>query len=171
MKHPFIPDIMFDSIFDIAPGYLTANGIRAVVLDIDNTLVTYGMPEPTEEVMTWINSLRQHDIAIALASNNNKERVELFNRKLDAFATYKSGKPAPRAVLAACRHFGVSAQEIAVIGDQIFTDILCARRAGAMAILVVPLKYSENLFFRFKRQMEKPFIRAYRRREEKKPKE
>lgn len=170
MKHPFIPDIMFDSIYDIAPDYLLSEGIRAVVLDIDNTLVTYGMPEPTKEVTEWIDALQRAGISVALASNNGRERVELFNKNLGVFATYKSGKPSPRAVLAACGHFGVMPEQTAVIGDQIFTDVCCAKRAGAFSILVVPLPYDENLFFKCKRLMEKPFIRAYRRKNETKQK-
>lgn len=163
--HPFIPDIMFESILDITPEYLLSHGLHAVVLDIDNTLVTYGMPEPTEEVAEWISRLRENGISVAIASNNNKERVERFNRTLSVFVTYKSGKPSPRAVLAASHHFGVTPKEIAVIGDQIFTDVFCARRAGAFAVLVTPLPYKENLFFKFKRLMEKPFIRAYRKKD------
>ncbi len=168
MKHPFIPDIMFDSIHDITPDYLLSKGIRAVVLDIDNTLVTYGMPEPTAEVTNWIEALQAKGISVALASNNGRERVERFNKKLGVFTTYKSGKPSPRAVVASCGHFGVRPEETAVIGDQIFTDVCCAKRAGALAILVTPLPYDENLFFKFKRLMEKPFIRAYRRKQERK---
>lgn len=163
-NNPFIPDIMFDSVHDISPAYLTDRGIRVAVLDIDNTLVTYGMPEPTKEILTWIETLRDGGISIAIASNNNKERVERFNRTLSAFVTYRSRKPSPRAVHAACRHFGVTPAQVAVIGDQIFTDVLCARRAGAYAILVTPLPYKENFFFKCKRLMEKPFIRAYQRK-------
>lgn len=163
-KNPFIPDILLDSVYEISPEFLTARGIRAVVLDIDNTLVTYGIPEPTEEVLTWIRSLLDSGIFIAIASNNSRERVERFSKTLSAFVIYRSRKPSPRAVLAACRHFGTTPAQTAVIGDQIFTDILCARRAGAFAILVKPLPYKENFFFKCKRLMEKPFIWAYRRK-------
>lgn len=165
MKHPFIPDILLPSIYEITAESLAEQGIRAVVLDIDNTLVTYGVPEPTKEVAAWIRALRDGGIHVAIASNNNRERVERFNRELRVFVTYKSGKPSPRSVLAACRHFGVTPQETAVIGDQIFTDVLAARRAGAFAILVTPLPYPENAFFKCKRFLEKPFIRAYHKRE------
>lgn len=165
-KNPFIPDIMFNSVFDITPNELSQRGVRAVVLDIDNTLVTYGMPEPTEEVCRWIRSLQDAGIPAALASNNKKERVEQFNKRLEIFATYKSGKPSARAVFAACRHFAVEPSDVAVIGDQIFTDVLCAHRAGALAILVSPLPYRENLFFRCKRALEKPFIHAYHKQQE-----
>ena len=160
----FIPDVMFDSVHDISPSYLAERGIRVAVLDIDNTLVTYGMPEPTKEILAWIEALRAGGISVAVASNNSQERVERFNRTLSAFVTYRSRKPSPKSVYAACRHFGVTPAQTAVIGDQIFTDVLCARRAGAFAILVTPLPYKENFFFKCKRLMEKPFIRAYRRK-------
>lgn len=163
-NYSFVPDMMFDRAFDITAADLQNKGIRAVVLDIDNTLVTYGVAEPTEEVLNWIDSLREAGLLVAIASNNHAPRVELFNKKIGAFATCESKKPFARSVKAACAHFGVKANEVAVIGDQIFTDIWCARNAGALAILVKPIPYPENLFFKCKRVLEKPFIRAYQRK-------
>ena len=163
-NYSFVPDIMFESALDITPELLIEKGIRAVVLDIDNTLVTYGVAEPTDEVIAWIDSLKNAGLGVAIASNNHAPRVELFNSKLGVFATCESKKPSARAVKAACEHFGVQPTETAVIGDQIFTDIWCARNAGALAILVKPIPYPENLFFKCKRVLEKPFIRAYRKK-------
>ena len=163
-NYSFVPDVMYDRALDITPEDLITKGIRAVVLDIDNTLVTYGVAEPTEEVLTWINSLREAGLFVAIASNNQAPRVELFNQKIGAFATCESKKPFARSVKAACTHFGVKPEEIAVIGDQIFTDVWCARNAGSLAILVKPIPYPENLFFKCKRVLEKPFIRAYKKR-------
>ena len=77
---------------------------------------------------------------------------------------HESKKPFARSVKAACAHFGVKPSEVAVIGDQIFTDVWCARNAGALAILVKPIPYPENLFFKCKRVLEKPFIRAYKKK-------
>ena len=71
MKHPFIPDKMFESIYDITPDFLISCGLRAVVLDIDNTMVTYGMAKPTPEVLSWIESLRAGGLSVAIASNNH----------------------------------------------------------------------------------------------------
>jgi HAD superfamily phosphatase (TIGR01668 family) len=160
-NYSFVPDIMFESALDITPELLIEKGIRAVVLDIDNTLVTYGVAEPTDEVIAWIDSLKNAGLGVAIASNNHAPRVELFNSKLGVFATCESKKPSARAVKTACEHFGVQPAETAVIGDQIFTDIWCARNAGSLAILVKPIPYPENLFFKCKRVLEKPFIRAY----------
>lgn len=163
-NYSFVPDIMFERAIDIAPDVLIAKGVRAVVLDIDNTLVTYGVAEPTEEVLAWINSLKVAGLSVAIASNNHAPRVELFNQKIGVFATCESKKPSARAVKAACEHFSVQPNEVAVIGDQIFTDVWCARNAGSLAILVKPIPYPENLFFKCKRVLEKPFIRAYRKK-------
>ena len=165
-NYSFVPDIMFERAFDITPDVLISRGVRAVVLDIDNTLVTYGVAEPTDEVLDWIESLRSAGLGVAIASNNHAPRVELFNRKIGVFATFESKKPSARSVKAACAHFGVKPDEIAVIGDQIFTDVWCARNAGSLAILVKPIPYPENLFFKCKRVLEKPFIRAYKRKHE-----
>ncbi len=163
-NHSFVPDIMYDSVFDITPEALKKRNIRAVVLDIDNTLVTYGVAEPTEEVIAWIDTLKKAGLLVAIASNNHEPRVALFNQKLGVFTTWESKKPFSRSVKAAAAHFGVKTEEIAVIGDQIFTDVWCARNAGSLAILVKPIPYPENLFFKCKRVLEKPFIRTYRRR-------
>ena len=148
-NHSFVPDIMFDSVFEIKPEMLIQKGIRAVVLDIDNTLVTYGVAEPTDEVIAWIETLKNAGLHVAIT-------------------TWESKKPSARSVKTACEHFGVKAEETVVIGDQIFTDVWCARNAGALAILVKPIPYPENLFFKCKRILEKPFIRTYRRRHNKK---
>ena len=163
-NYSFVPDIMFDRTFDITPEMLLQKGIRAVVLDIDNTLVTYGIAEPTDEVLAWIRSLQEAGLKVAIASNNHAPRVELFNQKIGVFATCESKKPSAKSVKAACAHFGTKPEEVAVIGDQIFTDVWCARNAGALAILVKPIPYPENLFFKCKRILEKPFIRAYRKK-------
>ncbi|MGN1096105.1 MAG: YqeG family HAD IIIA-type phosphatase [Eubacteriales bacterium] len=165
MKNYFIPDYMFENIYAITPEFLMSLGVKALVLDIDNTLVTYGTAEPTEEIISWVRGMESAGLYISIASNNHKERVDKFNERLGVFTMYESGKPSKRAVNTAAEHFSVSPKECAVIGDQIFTDVLCASRAGAFSILVTPLKYKENLFFKFKRLCEKPFIRAYKRRE------
>lgn len=168
MRNLFVPDYMFADIYKITPEFLRSLGVRALVLDIDNTLVTYAVEEPTEAVIAWVRGMQEGGLSLSIASNNHEPRVAKFNEKLGLFTMCESGKPSRKAIRNACAHFGVKPSEVAVIGDQIFTDVLCASRAGAVAILVTPIPYDENLFFRFKRVCEKPFIRAYKRREQKK---
>lgn len=158
------PTRHFESIFDITSDLLNKNGIKALVLDIDNTLVTYGTPEPSEEVKQWINTLMSNGIGISIASNNNKERVERFCRGLDVFYTYKSGKPLGKCIKLAKKRFSLNAKSIALVGDQIFTDVLCARAAGAAAYHVTPLNSPESTFIRFKRLLERPILSHYRKK-------
>ena len=170
MRNLFVPDYMFADIYQITPEFIKSLGVRVIVLDIDNTLVTYGMAEPTPEVIAWVRKMQESGLSLSIASNNHEERVAKFNEKLGLFTMCESGKPSRKAVRDACKRFNVKPEECTVIGDQIFTDVLCASRSGAVAILVKPLPYNENLFFRFKRVCEKPFIRAYKRREAKRQK-
>lgn len=157
------PTRHFESVFDITYEFLAQNKIKALVLDIDNTLVTYGTPEPTEEVKQWINTLMSNGIGISIASNNNKERVERFCRGLDVFYTYKSAKPLGKCIRLAKKRFSLDSKSIALVGDQIFTDVLCARASGANAYLVTPLNSPESAFIRFKRMLEKPILSHYRK--------
>ena len=165
MRNLFVPDYMFEDIYKITPEFIKSLGVSTVVLDIDNTLVTYAVAEPTPEVIAWVRGMQESGLSLCIASNNRGTRVQKFNEKLGLFYMCSSAKPSRRAVRNACKHFGVTPAEVAVIGDQIFTDVLCASRAGAVAILVTPIPYNENIFFRFKRVCEKPFIGAYKRRE------
>ena len=166
MRNLFVPDYMFADIYKITPEFIKSIGVSTLVLDIDNTLVTYAVEEPTPEVIAWVRGMQESGLSLCIASNNHTPRVEKFNEKLGLFYMCESAKPSRKAIRKACAHFGVTPAQVAVIGDQIFTDVLCASRAGATAILVTPIPYDENLFFRFKRVCEKPFIRAYKRREQ-----
>jgi HAD superfamily phosphatase (TIGR01668 family) len=166
-----IPDVIFNDIYEITPEFLTSEGIKGLVLDIDNTLVPYEIPEPTEEVRAWLSSMWENGIKTAFVSNNHKERVELFNQSLNCPAFYDSGKPLKKSCSRAMEAMEVTKNETAIIGDQVFTDVLAGRISGLnTAILVNPIKDKTNLFFKSKRLLEKPVLAAYRRREAKKAK-
>jgi HAD superfamily phosphatase (TIGR01668 family) len=165
-----MPDLYLDDIYGITPAFLKEKGIRAVLLDIDNTLVTYDDPKPTPSVLAWLQTLKDNGIEAAFISNNHKDRVELFNEDLQYFATWDSRKPSGKCYRAAMKHFGTDTTNTAVIGDQVFTDVWSAKRLGLFAILVKPIKDKTNLFFKTKRLLEKPVLAAYRRRTAKKEK-
>ena len=161
-----IPDRMFRNIYEITPDILAEYGIRAVICDIDNTLVTYDDPEPTEEVLVWFAALTKAGVRIAFVSNNNKERVDLFNKDLGYFASAKSGKPKTREIFNAMKHMKSSPEETALIGDQLLTDAAAGKSAGLTTFIVPPIKDKTTLFFRFKRLLEVPYIKKYKRMKE-----
>lgn len=165
MFNKFIPTKIYDDIYKITPDALTAVGVRGLILDIDNTLVTYDDLKPTESVLAWLNSMHEAGIQTAFVSNNNHERVSCFCEDFACYYHGDSGKPSTKYLYEAMKYMGTTSSDTVAVGDQIFTDVYAAKRAGMRAFLVPPIKDVPTLFFKFKRLLEKPFLRKYRRME------
>ena len=161
MKDLLTPSYMFGTYREVTPAFLQSIGIRALLCDIDNTLAPYEQPDPDETIRAWIAELAAHGIRVALVSNNHPPRVERFNSTLELPAYPDSGKPGKKTLLRAMQAMGVTPQETAMLGDQLLTDAYAGRHIGLPAIIVPPIKDKTNLFFRFKRLCERPFIRKY----------
>ena len=165
---PFLaPDFYFETYAGASVKSLKNAGIRALVLDIDNTLEPYENAEPGEAVRAWFSALSESGISAAFVSNNGKERVERFNKDLGNIAYYKAKKPFPFKIKRAMREMGVSKKETLFMGDQIFTDVLAARFAGIRVALVPPIKDKTDALTRFKRLLERPIMKCYFRRNKK----
>ena len=156
----FVPDWVFDKFSDITPEFLKKNNIKAIVSDIDNTLVTYDDEKPTDDVLSWLGSLEKAGVKIAFVSNNSHERVRIFNEPLGFFAIGKSGKPFKKNIIEAMEYMGVPYENVIMLGDQIFTDVLAGRSAGIRAALVPPIKDKTDPFTKFKRLLEKPILKS-----------
>ena len=157
------PDHMFEKFDSITPEFLTELGIKALLIDIDNTLAPYEQPEPDERIINWFKALSAAGISASLISNNHPPRVELFNRSLGLDAYPDSGKPKGKTLRIAMAKMGSNTENTAVIGDQLLTDALAAHNLGLIALIVPPIKDKTTLFFRFKRWLEKPYVRKYRK--------
>lgn len=167
-----VPDFLFASFSEITPAFLQANGIRCILCDIDNTLVTYDDAEPTEAVKTWLTSLSNSGITVIFLSNNTDERVRIFTTALDNAWYAPAGKPLTKTAKKALKDRGFTASETAVLGDQIFTDVWTGNFLKAkLTLLVPPIKDKTSLFFKTKRFLEKPFLASYRRREKRRAKQ
>lgn len=154
---------MFARYSDISPEYLAELGIRALLIDIDNTLAPYEQAEPDEAIIAWFEGMREAGISASLISNNHPPRVELFNRSLGLDAYPDSHKPSGKVLRLAMQKMGSDETNTAVIGDQLLTDALAAHRLGLRAIIVPPIKDKTSLFFRFKRWLERPYIKRYKK--------
>ena len=163
MKDLLTPTYMFGHYWEVTPAFLREHGIRALLIDIDNTLAPYEQPLPDERIHGWFKELHENGIKAALVSNNHPPRVEEFNRSLGLPAYADSGKPGKKTLLIAMEALGVSFSETAMMGDQLLTDSYAGRHIGLPSIIVPPIKDKTNLFFRFKRLCERPFIRKYAR--------
>ena len=158
-----IPDLFFNDIYEITPEFLVSEGICGLVLDIDNTLVTYDDPVPTESVSAWFKSMEAAGIKMAFVSNNsNPDRVRTFNKDLGYFAMHKGGKPFGGGVRRAMAAMGTTKENTAIIGDQLLTDIMAGKCAGLKrSYAVLPIKDRTELFFRTKRKIESPYVKKY----------
>lgn len=159
----FVPDRCLSSFADVTPSFLQENGIVALACDIDNTLVTYDDAVPTEAVLHWLETLVSAGISVGFLSNNHWQRVELFCRDLPVklFAAPDAKKPSCKALYRFLQDAHVTPKQTAVLGDQIFTDVLMAKRLGCRAFLVPPIQDRTDWFHRLKRRGERPFLRRY----------
>lgn len=164
------PDEFAETIYDITPEFLNSWEIKALICDIDNTLVPYDVPTADEPLVTHLKTIESSGIKLAFVSNNEKERVDLFNEKFGAFAVWKSGKPYGKGIGKCIKHFGEKKDNILLVGDQLYTDVLGAHHNGIRAIVLKPIKEKENTFFKIKRLAEKPFLRYFKRKRAKKTK-
>ncbi len=163
MKDYLTPDRMFGGYAEVTPELLREAGIRALLMDIDNTLAPYEEADPPEQLINWIRTMRESGIRMALVSNNHAPRVERFNRSLGLPAYPDSHKPRRGTLVRAMQKLGVGRSETAVLGDQLLTDAYAGKHIGLRAWIVPPIRDKKNLFFRFKRLCERPFIRKYAR--------
>ncbi len=163
MSFRFVPEYFFDT-FDMADAdFLLGIGVKGIILDVDNTLEPYENPKPGERVLAWLESLKENGISAAIVSNNNKERIDLFNAELGLPAYSKGGKPSRKNLIKAMTDMGTTKENTILMGDQIFTDVWAAHNAGIAAILVPPIKDKRDILTRFKRLLERPVMRKYKR--------
>jgi len=156
-----VPDRMFAHYYEITPEMVRLAGRSVLLCDIDNTLATYEDPQPPKQLAEWIEKMRTAGISIAFVSNNNWERVELFNASLGCVAFAKAGKPRTKYLQAACDQLGVGREQAILLGDQLLTDCAAGKRFGIPAWIVPPIRDKKTLFFRCKRLLEKPYVHKY----------
>lgn len=154
----FKPTYAVRSVLEITPAALKKRGIKALILDVDNTLTTHNNPAPAEGVPRWIEEMKSAGIKLMIVSNNNAERVAPFAENLGVHFVPNGAKPLPMGFLRAVRELRLPKKNICAVGDQIFTDVLGANLAGVRTIFVYPIEFETSLPFRIKRTIEKPLL-------------
>lgn len=143
------------SIFAIDLDKLKQQGVRAIMLDLDNTLVRWNHPDPTPGLLEWLERVREKGMKACIVSNNNSARVGEFARKVGIPFVAGAVKPRRKGFRQAMELLGVTADQTVMVGDQIFTDVLGGNRTGAYTILVVPIDPSEFIGTRIVRKIER----------------
>jgi hypothetical protein len=148
------PDFRVDNVTLLTPQVLLAQGISGLMLDLDDTLVASHSHTMPEEFRRWLESLKAADIALLLLSNGSPKRVRYWSKELGIAGLALVGKPFGFAYQRGLRKLGKPAQQIAMVGDQLFTDILGAKRLGIKSILVSPLSPGGLPHTRMARRLE-----------------
>lgn len=154
------PKLYFNSIFEIDLEQLKAANIQGLIIDIDNTLVAWDQQWASEETKAWLLSLKEHGFKVCLVSNNTEDRVVKFNEALKLPAIHRATKPRRGAFKRAMALMGTDVKNTAVIGDQIFTDVLGGNRMGLTTVLVVPIKSKEFWWTTFVRKIERHVLKV-----------
>jgi len=158
------PKEMAASVYSINYERLWRRGIRGLLFDIDNTLATFDVPHPTPRVIDFLDGLVRRGFRICLLSNNSKQRVVGFCAPLGYPHIWKAGKPRAGGIARGISYLGLNKSQVALIGDQIFTDCLGGNCHGVYTILTKPIAKRDEWTVRLKRWPEKPVLRAYWRR-------
>ena len=151
-----------ESIYDINFADYHEKGYRAVLFDIDNTLAEHGAPA-TQKVIDFFNTLHTMGYETCLISNNKEPRVASFAGQVDSRYLYKAGKPSPEGYRKAMKICGTTKENTLFVGDQLFTDVWGANRAGVYSILVKPIHPKEEIQIILKRRLEWIVLFFYRR--------
>ena len=132
------PEYVFKDVTHITPEWLAQKGIRALVLDIDNTLTADRSQELPDEVAGWLDTMRKAGVRLTIVSNGAEKRVRPFAQKLGLAYLYRSAKPLPFALMAAQHRMGVKHSQMAMVGDQLYADRMAAALYGIPGLMVIP---------------------------------
>lgn len=155
-----VPDKVFAHIADITPALLAREGVKGLVLDVDETLAEKKTALPPQDIRTFVTGLREAGVGLYIVSNNHHNRVSRFAGALGLPYRSNGLKPLPLAFFAAVEALGLPKNQVAAVGDQIFTDVFGGHLAGLRVWLVSPYGGEPaSPFYRFRHRFERPFIR------------
>jgi HAD superfamily phosphatase (TIGR01668 family) len=158
------PDIHVRRISELDPEDLKARGIRAVLLDLDNTLTPWRSHEVPPDIQEWLGRAQQHGLLLCMVSNSrNPRRLQALSERLAIPYVRDRMKPSRRGFVRAMELVGAPAGETAMAGDQLFTDVWGGNRAGLTTIWVDPLHAREFVGTKVSRLLERLVLWVFRR--------
>ncbi len=135
----------YHDIYELSGAALARRGFKLLLADLDNTLAPYGAPLPDDRLKAWRDELSAHGVTLFILSNNRHEsRPRVFAEALDVPYIGHAGKPKTPSFVKAMERMGVTREQTAIVGDQVFTDVLGGNLAGVSAILVEPIRLAGN---------------------------
>jgi len=148
------PDFRYRGVQEIEYKTLKDKGVKGILLDVDNTLIDYKKilsPEITE----WVKGAKNEGFELCILSNSNKlEKIIPISEKLELKYVSFAKKPAKSGFLKAAKLINIDVSKIAMVGDQVFTDVLGANKVGMVSIYVEPINKKEYWYTKWKRPLE-----------------
>ena len=163
MPFSLLPRLIVKELPDITPELLRRHGIRLLMLDFDNTIVPYTTNIPTDTMKMWLRNMVQTDIQLCVVSNSKRDRVKIFCEKYRIPCITHAKKPFSKGIDQCLQKFSVPASEAAIVGDQIYTDVLGGNCAGITSVLVKAI-HNHNIWLKLRHVAELPFIYAAKNR-------
>ena len=157
MPLSFLPGILTPELTDLTPELLENRGIHLLMMDFDNTIVPYTRDVPTPEMAAWLAAFRQSGIQPCIVSNSKRQRVVEFSRQYGLDCVTHAKKPFSRGIRECLARYQTAPEHAALVGDQIYTDVLGGNCAGLCSILVRAID-NHNIWLKLRHAAELPFI-------------
>ena len=165
MLKVFYPHFLINSVVELTPERLRTLGIEYLLLDVDCTLKRYSNQEPEPDVKAWLKSLKDENFKLCLLSNGVGKRIGQFAESVQLPFIAKACKPFTSGCRRAFSEHGFIPEKTALVGDQIFADVMAGRLSGITTFCVTPLSPEEEHWFtRIKRPFEKIVLSSFRRK-------
>lgn len=162
------PKELLNKVEEITIEFIQKNKLKALILDVDNTLIDYNK-NLSEEKIQWAKNLKGQGVKLYILSNsNNKEKVEKVANTLNIPYVLFARKPLKSGFLAIQKELQLNSEQIGVVGDQIFTDVLGGNRCKMFTILVEPIDKKDLLITAWKRPIEEKIKQKFKKTKEKK---
>ena len=157
MSFCLIPDVILNSLTELTPELLSARGISFLMMDFDNTIVPYTTDVPTEPMRAWLEQMKSSNIRLCVVSNSKRPRVVTFCKAYGLDCITHAKKPFSRGIRACLTRYALDPAACALVGDQIFTDVLGANCAGVQSILISAI-HNHTIWLKLRHVAELPFI-------------
>lgn len=151
----FKPTWLVKAVYGLTPERLHQQGIKAILTDLDNTLIAWNNPDGTQALHDWLHTMKAAGITVMVVSNNNHDRIARALAKLELPFVSRALKPLPVGINRAVSRLGLPKSAVVMIGDQLLTDVMAGNAAGVRTILVQPLVETDAWNTRINRFFER----------------
>lgn len=162
----FRPTALGKTVTELTPEFFSDLGVQALLLDVDNTIATFTSHQPIPGAVKWAREMVEAGFRVVIVSNNYKKRVSAFAAGFGLGFISFAMKPLPFGYLKARAMLKMKCSDCAIIGDQIFTDVVGANLCGMKSVLLTPIQPEDGWSFRVRRHFEKGLRKKYETRKD-----